>query len=88
MASVLGPIAQKIPHIGESIARHGNALDLTGLGVLAVPSAFELAHENKNRKAGIGANRANVGKALAEIGGLGLIAAPVAASILSGKPHV
>lgn len=76
-----------LKRVGEHLADHGNAYDLAGLGVLAAPSAANLHHAVKQHRAGGPVDKKEVAHSAAEIGGLGLIAAPVAAAALMGRGH-
>lgn len=80
-ADRIGGLLPEGSAIGKHLSEHANAYDLAGLGVLAAPSAVELAQESRKPKE----ERRGIGKHLAEIGGLGLIAAPVAASAMGFK---
>jgi hypothetical protein len=80
-ADRIGGLLPEGSAIGKHLSDHANAYDLAGLGVLAAPSAVELAQESRKPKE----ERRGIGKHLAEIGGLGLIAAPVAASAMGFK---
>lgn len=71
--------------VGQHLERNSHAYDLAGLGVLAAPSAVELGSEAQKARKGGKVNRGAVGKGLAEVGGLGILAAPVAASMLARK---
>lgn len=79
----LGKLAPMGSSIGEHLAKHDHLYDLAGLGILAAPSAMEIAHEAKKPKE----ERHGMGKALAEVGGLGVLAAPVAAQALGFGKH-
>lgn len=82
--------------VGEHLAKHDNAYDIAGLGVLAAPSVDKLQAHARARIAGDKSPDAvkkrehigPVGDALAEVGGLGVLAAPVAAHMMGfGKKH-
>lgn len=79
----LGKLAPMGSAIGEHLAKHDHLYDLAGLGMLAAPSAMEIAHEAKKPKE----ERHGMGKAVAELGGLGVLAAPVAAQALGFGKH-
>ena len=89
-SSILSAFGAELQKLGEGAPRTHTegALDLAGLGVLAVPSALQLAeragvtslaHEaGGGRLARIGQSLAHgVGEPIMEVGGLGLLAAPV-----------
>ena len=82
-AERIGGLLPEGSAIGKHLAEHANAYDLAGLGILAAPSAVELAHEAKKEKGT--RDKGAIGKSLAEIGGLGVLAAPVAAGALGFK---
>ena len=93
-ASVLGSVGAafknektRVGRIAKHLDDHGSAYDLAGLGVLAAPSALDLGHEAKNKLEGKKVDMHHVGHGVAEIAGLGAIAAPVAAAMLRGKKH-
>lgn len=67
----------------QHLDRHSHAYDLAGLGVLAAPAA--LGVKKNIQQARSGQKMEGLGHNLAEIGGLGLIAAPVAAQMMLGK---
>ncbi len=77
IGKLLGKLAPMGGALGDHFKKHDHAYDLAGLGVLAAPAAYELGHE-ANKDPGT-RNVGGIGKAVAEIGGLGLLAAPVAA---------
>lgn len=84
-AGVLGRALGPQSRVGQHLARNAHAYDLAGLGVLAAPSAANLAEQSQVRRAGGAINKKEVGHSLAEIGGLGILAAPVAAQMLTGR---
>lgn len=81
-AGMLGKALGPTSRVGQHLSRNAHTYDLAGLGVLAAPSVAELGEQAAHRRAGGAVDKRGVGKSLAEIGGLGLLAAPVAASML------
>jgi len=91
-------LTKKAPGLGERVIgavanRFSHPLDLAGLGVLALPAADQLQAHTRAAVAGP-YNKEEVKKRellphvahpLAELGGLGLIAAPVAAQVMKGQ---
>jgi hypothetical protein len=84
-AGTLGKALGAKSRVGQHLVNNSHAYDLAGLGVLAAPSVANLAEQNKVRGAGGMINRKEVGHSLAEVGGLGILAAPVAAQMLTGR---
>jgi len=74
-AKSLGVKGKLLSHLD----RHAHAYDLAGLGVLAVPSALGVAKNIQQARSGKKVE--GLGHNLAELGGLGLLAAPVAAQM-------
>lgn len=81
VAGTLGKALGEGSAVGNHLRQHGHAYDLAGLGILAAPSAHNLAHAVKQHRAGGPVDKKEIGHSLAEIGGLGVLAAPVAAGM-------
>lgn len=84
-AGALGKMIGPTSRVGKHLTEHAHAYDLAGLGVLAAPSAMNLAEQASNKAKGQTVNRKEVRHSLAEVGGLGILAAPVAAGMLAGR---
>jgi hypothetical protein len=82
VAGALGKAFGEGSRIGDHLIQHGHAYDLAGLGVLAAPPVHNLAHAVKTKVQGGQVDKKEVGHSLAEVGGLGVLAAPVAAQML------
>lgn len=78
LSKIVGP---KSKQLGNHLNKYQHHYDLAGLGVLAAPSAHNLAEQAHTKATGGPVDKKEVGHSLAEIGGLGILAAPVAASL-------
>lgn len=84
VAGALGKALGPASSVGQHLAEHSHAYDLAGLGVLAAPSLHNLGQAAKAKVQGGPVDRKEVGHSLAEVGGLGILAAPVAAQMMRG----
>lgn len=90
-AGVLTSVGSGLRRFGEGLHKHEDAIELAGLGALAVPGLDTMqAHV----RAGAGASEHQVAQkrllsenthAGADVGGLGVLAAPIIAGKLLGK---
>lgn len=78
-AKALGAKGGVLKHLD----RHSHAYDLAGLATLAAPAALGVKKNVQQHRAG--QKMEGLGHNLAELGGLGLIAAPVAAQMALGR---
>lgn len=82
----LSKLAPMGGRLAEGLKKYDDHLDLAGLGVLALPGLDTLQHQA--RMAPGERDSREMAHAGLETAGLGVLAAPVAAKLLSGTPHV
>jgi len=80
-AGALGRALGPESAIGRHLAEHGHAYDLGGLGILALPPIDTLQHQARKEHP----DKWEMAHAGLELGGLGTLAAPVAAQLLAHK---
>ena len=75
----------RVGAVGHHLERQHSAYDLGGLGVLAANPAEDLLHEAKRKREGKKVDRKEVRRGATELAGLGILAAPSLAAVLSKK---
>jgi len=83
-AAALGRLAGPESSIGKHLLGHEHAYDLGGLGILAIPSAHNIAHQAHNAATGKDVDKKELAHSGIELAGLGTLGAPVLAQALKG----
>lgn len=90
-ASVAGSLGKSLQgkggalkRVGEHLMAHDHAYDLGGLGILAAPSVGNVVEAIGHKRQGKAIDKKELWHSGAELAGLGTLAAPVAAHMLTG----
>ena len=85
LGNLLAKGSGRMKAVGEHLARNDHAYDLAGLGTLGAVTGAEMAHAAKKDPTTGARDLHGVATGAGELAGLGILAAPVAASMLLRK---
>lgn len=83
-AGAIGRMVGPSTRMGKHLLEHEHAYDLGGLGMLALPSAHNIAHQVSNARQGKEVDKKELAHSGIELAGLGTLGAPVLAQALKG----
>ena len=86
-ADSMGKAIGKGNAIGRHLMKHHDAYDVGGLGILGAFPAYEAAQEASKASKGKKVDKSNVARSGLELAGLGTLAAPTIANMLSRGGH-